>query len=136
MLSPKLTLVQVVMQRLMSATYAKLTGGRRQVQRACPPHRVVPGRGPVESQLEDLKQRLLKPVLETVADATLAARLRAAANEAAALAWYTACPVLFLPDLLEEKVRAVFQWWEKQEQILHLQGLTLPSGARPAQAAI
>ena len=76
---------------------------------------VVPCRGPLEQQLDALKERLLQPILKTVADSALARELRRAGTEAAALAWYTACPILILPTLLEEKVRAVWKQWEKQE---------------------
>ncbi len=77
----------------------------------------VPCRGPLEFQLDELKERLLQPLMQTVGNTALAQELRWAANEAAALAWYTACPVLVLPTLLEEKVRAALKKWEKQEQI-------------------
>ena len=61
-------------------------------------------RGDVESQLERLKEQLLRPIIEKVSDHTLAREISWAATEAAALAWCTVCPVLILPLLLEEKV--------------------------------
>jgi hypothetical protein len=81
----------------------------------------VPCRGTVEAQLEDLKERLLKPVVAAVANTALAREIRWAANEAAALAWYSACPVLILPALLEEKVIGACGRWEKQQQVLGAQ---------------
>ena len=81
------------------------------------PFQAVPCRGLVEAQLEELKERLLRGFMDNVANTALARELRWAANEAAALAWYTACPILILPTLLEEKVRAALRKWEKQEQI-------------------
>jgi hypothetical protein len=77
----------------------------------------VPCRGPVEVQLEELKERLLQPLIGAVATRGLARELRWAATEAAALAWYTACPILVLPTLLEEKIGAALQRWDKQQQI-------------------
>jgi hypothetical protein len=81
------------------------------------PQQPVPCRGPIEVQLEALKERLVAPVLEAVTDTALVREIKWAATEAAALAWYSASPILFLPGLLEEKVRAAFQKWEKQKQV-------------------
>jgi len=77
----------------------------------------APVRGQIEVHLEDLKQRLLIPIIRSIADTNLAKELAWAANEAAALAWCTICPVLVLPDLLEEKIQDALKRWEKQQQI-------------------
>ena len=77
----------------------------------------APVRGEVETQLESLKQRLLQPILAKVTNSALLKDILWAANEAAALAWCTVCPVLILPTLLEEKVREALAKWEKQEQV-------------------
>jgi ABC-type uncharacterized transport system permease subunit len=77
----------------------------------------APTRGRVEEQLELLKQRLLRPVIDRVSDTALVKELAWAANEAAALAWMTVCPILVLPALLEEKIQEATRKWEKQEQI-------------------
>ncbi len=84
------------------------------------PRMTVPSRGPIEGQLEELKTRLLAPLMGKVAgaNAALVKDLAWAANEATALAWYTVCPLLVLPALLEEKARFVLARWEKQEQLL------------------
>lgn len=74
-------------------------------------------RGPIEGQLDQLKQRLLGPALERISNTELGKDLAWAANEAAALAWLTVCPILVLPTLLEEKTRATMKKWEKQEQL-------------------
>jgi hypothetical protein len=74
-----------------------------------------PCRGAMEEQLERLKDQLLAPLLSSVENAALIQELRWVANEAAALAWFTICPVLVLPMLLEEKVRAALQRWERQQ---------------------
>ena len=77
----------------------------------------APSRGAMETQLERLKEQLLAPLLSSVSTPTLAHQLRCVANEAAALAWLTACPLLVLPALLEEKVRAAFDRWECQQRL-------------------
>jgi hypothetical protein len=81
----------------------------------------------LETQLDQLKQKLLKPVLETVSNRDLIRDLSWAANEAAALAWFTMCPILVLPTLLEEKLSLAWKKWEKQQ---HLR----PAEASPAHA--
>src|SRR6266480_4831533 len=75
----------------------------------------APIRGQVEAEIEYLKQRLLQPILAKIRDSALIKEISWAANEAAALAWCTICPVLVLPTLLEEKVRATLAKWEKQQ---------------------
>ena len=74
-----------------------------------------PSRGAMEDQLERLKEQLLTPLLASVENVALIHELRWVANEAAALAWFTVCPLLVLPALLEEKVRAALQRWERQQ---------------------
>jgi hypothetical protein len=76
-----------------------------------------PLRGQPEQQLEQLKQRLLKPVLRSFDNAALVQELRWVANEAAALAWFSVCPILVLPALMEEKIRAALTRWERQQRI-------------------
>ena len=77
----------------------------------------APCRGVAEEKLECFKQQLLSPILATVESAALMDNLRAVANEAAALAWCTVCPVLVLPALLEEKTRAALLHWERQQRL-------------------
>ena len=79
--------------------------------------RSAPLRGQLEAQLERLKVRLLRPLVESIANVELVKELSWAANEAAALAWVTVCPILMLPTLLEEKVREALMKWEKQEHL-------------------
>jgi len=74
-------------------------------------------RGPVESELEQLKARLLKPLINETADAAQNAPLKLAANEAAGLAWFTPFPLLFFPALLEEKIYAAQRQQARQELI-------------------
>lgn len=72
-----------------------------------------------EGGLEQLKQRLLRQRLIESTDATLNVRLRRAANEAAALAYVNAYPLLVFPVLFEEKVvatqtEAAHQVWVRE----------------------
>ncbi len=90
-----------------------------------------PRRGVVETQLEQLKDHLLEPILKSVENAALIQELRWVANEAAALAWLTVCPILVLPTLLEEKVRSALERWERQENIRHRQ-----AGEKPGKPTL
>src|SRR5438876_367853 len=85
-------------------------------------------RGPLEAQLEQLKDRLLEQILNSVENAALVREILWVANEAAALAWFTGCSILVLPTLLEEKVRSALLWWERQENIRHRQ-----AGEKPGE---
>ena len=81
------------------------------------PLATTPCRGPGKEQLERLKEQLLVPLLSSVTNAALVREVRSVANEAAALAWVTDCPLLVLPALLEEKIRAALQRWERQQRL-------------------
>ncbi len=63
--------------------------------------------GATESEFEQFKDQLLLRLLRQTSDAELDAALRHAANEAAAMAWTTPFPLLFLPALVEEKAESV-----------------------------
>lgn len=86
-------------------------------------------RGALETQLEQLKEQLLQPVLNSIQSAAVVRELRRAANEAAALAWFTICPILVLPTLLEEKVRSTLTWCARQERIRPQRTAELTVGA-------
>ena len=77
----------------------------------------APVRGELERQLEQLKEQLLRPMRERIGNDAVVREISWAAHEAAALAWCTVCPILVLPGLLEEKVRAALRRWEKQERL-------------------
>ena len=77
----------------------------------------APFRGARESELDQLKERLLRQSLERLGDPDLDAPLRRAANEAASLAWLTPYPQLVFPVLLEEKVTAMQRQSALQRQI-------------------
>lgn len=76
----------------------------------------VPHRGELEKQLEELKTRLLAPVLVT-ADPAQALSFRLAANEAAGAAWFTPFPLLVFPELFEEKISAAKVQQARQRRI-------------------
>ena len=78
----------------------------------------VPFRGTEETELEQLKKTLLWEKLEAARGADLMARLRRAANEAAAIAWTTHVPLLVFPALFEEKADLAFSQAARQEIIL------------------
>jgi hypothetical protein len=77
----------------------------------------VPFRGTQETELDRLKARLLRKWLQQTPDERLYAPLHRAANEAAALAWFTPFPFLFFPCLLEEKARAALRQGVRQRYI-------------------
>ena len=77
----------------------------------------VPYRGTCETELEQFKQQLLRRALDSAADAELYAPLRRAANEAAAVAWTTPFPLLFLPGLFEEKRRTAETQAVRQKRV-------------------
>ena len=78
---------------------------------------VVPFRGARETELEQLKNRLLRQALEAAADAEFYAPLRRAANEAAAVAWMTPFPLLVLPALFEEKMALARRQFERAQNV-------------------
>jgi len=82
--------------------------------RPAPP---VPFRALHETELERLKNRLLRERL-AAAKPELNIPLRRAANEAAAMAWVTNFPLLVFPTLFEEKVGTALFQAARQEYIL------------------
>jgi hypothetical protein len=71
----------------------------------------------VQIRFESLKKRLLQPVLNAEPDAGLRRQLRLASNEAAAVAWTTPFPLLFLPALMEEKTAEVHSYVARQQAV-------------------
>lgn len=67
-----------------------------------------------DTELNQLKARLLRGALTSAKDIAEVALLRRAANEAAAVAWTTPFPLLFLPALFDEKQAAVRLQIERQ----------------------
>lgn len=72
---------------------------------------------PIQAAFEDLKTRLLQPVMNHTLNPELRRQLRLAANEAAAVAWTTPFPLLFLPVLLEEKMAEVHRHALRQVEV-------------------
>jgi hypothetical protein len=70
-----------------------------------------------ESQLDKLKNELLRQAIASAPDSDRILVLRRAANEAAALAWLEPFPLLAFPELFHEKVRATRRIQSKQAQI-------------------
>jgi len=63
----------------------------------------APFRATVETAFERLRNQLLLERLEHLSDPQLNSQLRRVANEAAAVAWVTAYPLLVFPGLFQEK---------------------------------
>lgn len=79
--------------------------------------KTTPFRAEQTTELEKLKNRLLQRLLEEAQDSDQNALFRRAANDAAALAWVTAFPLLLFPELLAEKVRAALLQRERQARV-------------------
>jgi hypothetical protein len=77
----------------------------------------APFRAYQETKFEQLKSELLREALTDAPNAGLNSRLRWAANEAAALAWATAYPLLVFPALFAEKTAAAIDHARRQETI-------------------
>ena len=84
---------------------------------AVAPVPVVPFRGARESELDRLKAELMGELLDESPGPEFNAPLRRAANEAAALVWFTPFPLLLFPALFEEKARVARRQIERQNQI-------------------
>ena len=81
------------------------------------PVAAVPFRGTRETELEEFKKQLLRAALNQATEAELYTSLRRAANEAAAVAWMTPFPLLFLPVLFEEKIAAARRHFERAQNV-------------------
>jgi hypothetical protein len=73
-----------------------------------------PFRAVQETEFDRLKSRLLTEHLAGAPAPELNPPLRRAANEAAALAWATVCPLLVFPVLFEEKIEAALRHAARQ----------------------
>jgi len=65
----------------------------------------APFRATETTALEYLKNRLLRQLLAGDTGTARNTAIRRAANDAAAVAWLTPCPLLVFPELLAEKAR-------------------------------
>jgi hypothetical protein len=77
----------------------------------------APLRARQDSDLERLKARLLHERLREAWDSRRRKSLQRAADEAAALAWVSAYPLLVFPVLFEEKADAALRQALRQSQI-------------------
>jgi hypothetical protein len=77
----------------------------------------VPFRAAEDTELDKLKDRLLRQLLEQTADTEENTAVRRAANDAAALAWVSRYPLLVFPTLLEEKARTARAQNRRQARI-------------------
>jgi len=77
----------------------------------------APFRALQENHFEQLKNQLLAERLSEVWEPSRNSQVRRAANEAAALAWVTAYPLLIFPVLFEEKAAEALIMAERQERV-------------------
>jgi hypothetical protein len=91
----------------------------------------VPFRTAQDTDLEQLKARLLRQILAGDVTADLNVRLRRAANEAAALAWLEPYPLLVFPSLLEEKAVVAKKQVAKQRKVYQRSRRLLDAAATP-----
>jgi len=77
----------------------------------------APFRALQETELEQLKGRLLRERLARANALGATVPLRRAANDAAALAWVTGYPLLMFPVLFDEKARAALLQALRQDQV-------------------
>ncbi|HTA31637.1 MAG TPA: hypothetical protein VK731_14180 [Candidatus Cybelea sp.] len=69
-------------------------------------------------KLREFEQKLAATVAAEIQGSVPQKLIHQAMNEAEALAWSTHYPLLFLPDLAEEKIQGARQWARRQQQIL------------------
>jgi hypothetical protein len=81
------------------------------------PNPAAPFRAAQDAELEQFKARLLRGALLVAEDIDECVLLRRAANEAAAVAWTTPFPLLFLPALFEEKQATVRFQMARQRKV-------------------
>jgi len=79
----------------------------------------APFRGAAETELERLKERLLREALGEAEDPDTWAALRRASHDAAALAWAASFPLLLLPELFREKATAARRYARKQATVIN-----------------
>ena len=77
----------------------------------------IPFRATQTTELERLKDRLLRELLQQITNPEENTLLRRAANDAAALAWATNYPVLLFPALLEEIAQEALLQRERQTRV-------------------
>ena len=78
----------------------------------------APFRATLENELEQLKDRLLRQLLNETPQPALNTVLRRAASDAAAIAWTSGTPLLVFPELLREKADAARSYAARQSALL------------------
>ena len=81
------------------------------------PTAAAPFRATQTSELERLKNRLTDRLMQAAPKPELYVLYRRAANDAAALAWATAFPLLLFPALFEERAAVARRQLERQESV-------------------
>ena len=69
-------------------------------------------------KLKQLEEQLTRKISAEVQGSVPQKLIQRVMNEAGALAWSTRYPLLFLPDLAEEKIQSARQWASRQQEIL------------------
>lgn len=88
---------------------------------------VVRGARPeMETELEQLKSRLVRRLIVETTRPSTRVRIRQAVNDATALAWSTGSPLLLLPVLAEELAATARQQAAKQERVREQSKSLLP----------
>ena len=82
-----------------------------------PPEPSAPFRATAESDLERLKERLLRESQAELNTPDWLPALRRASNDAAALAWATPFPLLAFPELFREKAQVARRYAVKQTAV-------------------
>lgn len=72
-------------------------------------------------KLKQLEEQLTEKLAAEIQGGVPQKLIQQAMNEAEALAWSTRYPLLFLPDLAEEKIQGARQWASRQQRILEQQ---------------
>ena len=116
-------------KKMKNKKYRLLTRFAPETRFEVTPLAAVPFRGAQETELDRLKDRLLKRLLNETTEPELNAPLRRAANEAAGLAWLTPFPLLVFPTLLEEKALAAKFQETRQKQIRRRSQVLLKAAA-------
>ncbi len=81
------------------------------------PVAAVPFRGTGETELEQMKNRLLRQALHEETEPEFYTLIRRAAAEASGVAWLTPFPLLFFPVLFEEKMASARRQFRRAQSV-------------------
>jgi len=68
-------------------------------------------------KLKQVEEQLIRKLTAETQGSVPQRLIQQAVNEAEALAWSTPYPLLFLPELAQEKIRSARQWNRRQQEI-------------------